>query len=505
MAKFISDKYIVIHIFEIKTLFCVFVVQYVVVRKKYNKWNENTDFYVNFRTDVERMKQEQKEHKGHFIVTYQVRLYDRHFAWLHETKELYARVVQHFFSVLSKENHLLQLSDFLLLRELETKCIGTKEMKAKGTTPEYPLVDFPKIPLYFRRSAINTAIDLARKQKEDTKVQNPAMTLYKGMYENFTDTSIDLKLFNGEKWVWVTYPFTGRELPNESKRLSPVLMIKKKNAYLNIPVSVEVSDIRTVKERMKTEERFCAVAFPDYDVLAVAVIFSKEGMVLEKKFFRGGKQKEHARKHIKQRLQKSKESRAKQKEHSFETTQIKQQEDNFELIQGKQLKDNFLIKDSNSNLESNVVEMERKENACFYEKIHNLNNYYAHSISRQLVDYCIEKNIKIIVVPNYEGSIDFREKRYLKTDGYRWIGRSIIKNLKYKAFVDGIVVTSVRAIHISDCCSECGAKIRKYNEGHKAGQKYHGGKLFVCPNGHKGNTAENTAKNIGKNFLTFYS
>ena len=115
----------------------------------------------------------------------------------------------------------------------------------------------------------------------------------------------------------------------------------------------------------------------------------------------------------------------------------------------------------------------------------------------------MERKIKIIVVPNYEGSIDFRDKRYLKTDGYRWLGRSIIKNLKYKAFVDGIVVTSVRAIHISDCCSECGAKIRKYNEGHKAGQKYYGGKLFVCPNGHKGNTAENTAKNIGKNFLLF--
>ena len=425
------------------------------------------------------MKQEKKENKGYFIITYQVRLYDRHFTWLQKTKELYARVVQHFFSVLLKEKHLLELSDFLLLRALETKCIGTKEMKAKGIAPEYPLIDIPKIPLYFRRSAINTAIDLARKQAEQTKVQNLVMTLYKGMYENFTDTSIDLKLFNGEKWVWVTYPFTGRELPKEAKRLSPVLMIKKKNAYLNIPLSLEVSDIRTIKERMKTEDRFCAVAFPDYDVLAVAVIFSKEGTVLEKRFFRGGKQKEHCRKHIKQRLQKSKKSRAKKQENNVETMQINQQEASYEITQ--------------------------KENACFYEKIHNLNTYYAHSISRQLVDYCIEKNIKIMVVPNYEGSIDFRDKRYLKTDEYRWIGRSIIKNLKYKAFLDGIVVTSVRPIHISDCCSECGVKIRKYNEGHKAGQKYYGGKLFICPNGHKGNTAENTAKNIGKNFLSFYS
>ena len=140
---------------------------------------------VNFGTDVERMEQEKKENRGHFIVTYQVRLYDRHFAWLYKTKELYAKVVQHFFSVLLEEKHLLELSDFLLLRALETMCIGTKETKAKGIVTKYPLIEFPKIPLYFRRSAINTAIDLARKQAEQGRVKNPAMTLYKGMYENF--------------------------------------------------------------------------------------------------------------------------------------------------------------------------------------------------------------------------------------------------------------------------------------------------------------------------------
>lgn len=59
----------------------------------------------------------------------------------------------------------------------------------------------------------------------------------------------------------------------------------------------------------------------------------------------------------------------------------------------------------------------------------------------------------------------------MKTDEHRWLGKSIIKNLKYKAFQKGIIVTSVRPYHISDSCSECGAKIRKYNEGHTAGLK----------------------------------
>ena len=404
--------------------------------------------------------------QGYSIVTYQVRLYDRHFSWLKQTQELYNKVVLHFFSVLKKEKELLELSDYLLLRELEIKCIGTKEMKAQGNTPAYPLQGFPKVPLYFRRSAINAAIALVRKQAEEIQEVQIPMTLYKGMYQNFADDSIELKLFNGEKWVWVTYPFTGREIPKEAERLSPMLVLKKKEAYLSIPISFPVKDIRTVQERMQTESRICAVSFPDYDVLAVAVIFSKEGEELEKKFFRGGKQKEFQRRQLVNRLLESQKSRGgKERPETKETT---------------------------------------RENNAIYQQLHHLNQHYAHLISKQLVDYCVEQNIKLIVVPKYETGIDFRNKRYLKTDAYRWIGRSIIQKLKYKAFQQGIVVTLIRPYHISDTCSFCGATIQKYNEGHIAGKKYYGGKLFQCPNGHKGNTAWNTARNIGKLFLSYY-
>ena len=409
-------------------------------------------------------EQKNRTKKGYSIVTYQVRLYDRHFRWLQQTKELYANVVSHFFFVLKKEETLLELSDFLLLRALEVKCIGTKEMKAQGIAPEYPMEEFPKIPLYFRRSAINTAISLVRKQAEDiTSVQIP-MTLYKGMYQNFMDSSIELKLFNGEKWVWVTYPFTGRKIPEEAEQLSPMLVVKKKDAYLYVPVSLEVEDVRTVQERMQTEDRICAISFPDYDVLAVAVILSKDGEELDKKFFRGGKQKEFQRKQVVKRLLDSQNSRG-GKKRDIKTV---------------------------------------RENEVIYSKLREVNQYYSHLISKQLVDYCLEQNIKLIVVPKYETGIDFRDKRYLKTDAYRWIGRSIIQKLNYKAFQQGIVVTTIRPYHISDTCSFCGETIQKYNEGHTAGKKYYGGKLFQCSKGHQGNTAWNTARNVGKIFLSYY-
>ena len=413
---------------------------------------------------------EQKQQKqGYTIVTYRVRLYDKHFFHLVKTKSVYEKVILHFLYILQKEPNLLAQSDFSLLRTLEVKCIGTKEMKAEGVLPEYPLKNLPKIPLYFRRSAINAAIDLARKhigkageRPVTTKdVTHYPMILYKGMYQNFTDNAIELKVFQEGKWVWITYRFSGRAFPKEAKKLSPMLFVDGKQAWLDVPISIEVSDIRTVKERMQEEKFFCAVSFPDNDALAVAVIMTREGKEVEHLFFRGGKAKEAKRKKILKQIQKSKCSRGTEQE-------------------------------------------AEKENAHWYKKLHEVNRYYAHTISKQILDYCLERNIKLIVVPNYEKSIDFHNKQYLKTDVYRWLGRSIMNYLRYKAFQNGIVVTSVRPYHIADRCSECGAVISKYNEGHHASKKYYGGKLFLCPNGHKGNTAWNTAKNVGKRFLEYY-
>lgn len=415
---------------------------------------------------------------GHSILTYRVRLYDRHFDRLKETKELYDRVVKHFFEVLSKEEDLLLQSDFLLLRALETKCIGTKEMKSAGVQPQYPLEGFPKVPLYFRRSAINTAIDLARKK---ATTLNPNMVLYKGMYQNFTDKTIQIKLLCNGKWEWVTYPFSGREFPEDAERLSPMLVLDKKTAWLEVPVSFPVDDVRTVKERMKTEERICALAFPDNDTLAVATLLDRKGKELEHRFFRGGKQKEEQRRRVLGKIRISEDSRG--------------------LEAKRQSKPKYGLQDN-----STIVDQrsDPPENSTLYAELKDINRHYAHSISRQILDFCREQNIKVLVVPNYEKSIDFSDKRYLKTDAYRWLGRSIIKNLKYKAFQQGIVVTSIRPYHIADCCSECGEKIRRYNQGHTAGKNYYGGKLFTCPNGHSGNASLNTAKNVGKSFLTYF-
>ena len=116
--------------------------------------------------------------KGFAIVTYRMRLYDRHHNWLMITKQIYNQVVWHYYQILTEELSLLEQSNFLLLRLLEKMTIGTKEMKERGEEPVWKLENLPKIPLYFRRAAINAAIGLARtsftsckkrgKEKEET-------------------------------------------------------------------------------------------------------------------------------------------------------------------------------------------------------------------------------------------------------------------------------------------------------------------------------------------------
>ena len=135
------------------------------------------------------------------------------------------------------------------------------------------------------------------------------------------------------------------------------------------------------------------------------------------------------------------------------------------------------------------------DNKKIFQKIENLNDYYAHQISRQILEYGKKHQIQVIAVPNYEMGIEFSKRKYFEGNRFDWIGRKIIKYLKYKAFQEGMIVGTVRPYHISDSCAECGSRILKYN----------GGKLYVCSKGHRGNSGLNTARNIGQHFLKNYN
>lgn len=402
--------------------------------------------------------------KGYKTITYRFRLYCDKEEWLIKTKKVYNEVLQFYYEILMLEPDLAVMGNMHLMRELELLTIGSKT----DQQTKYPIT-FGKVPLYFRRAAINDAIRLYRSFQSgkehganQAKCFQTSPVYYKGMYKDLTEESVQLKLFNGEQWCWVPCRIDscGRKISETDKFLSPILKVSAKKTMLHVPVQKQVQDIRTVKERLEAKETICAVSFPSNDCMAVVVHLSAEGKFLESRFIRGGKELSHRRKLLLNQIQKNREQ-----------------------------------------MHSDVMLPSPEENKRLKEKIHRITENAAHKVSREIVDFCKSRNAAIVVLPNYKNTLDFNRMGYLSATNYDWLGRRIISYVRYKAFKEGIVPASVSVKNISAKCYLCGATVKKYNATSTPGVNYYGGKNFVCPNGHRGNSNFNSAMNIGQNFL----
>lgn len=412
---------------------------------------------------------EYMEKKGYCTTTHCMRLYCEHPEWVKLTVDYYNKVLTFYYEYLLLNRQLLSLTNQKLLRELEIKTLGEKKKEKEA---EYPL-PYEKVPLYFRRAAINTAISMTRSfqtkhynwkqsigkpEPKPAKNINASPIFYKGMYRNFLASSIELKLWNGKKWIWVECTFKKQIWKPELKLLSPTLKLYNKKIMLHVPVVSIVEDVRTLQERIESKEKYCAIAFPNNDNLAVLAIMDENGHLLDSLFIKGEKELTHRRNYLINQIKKSK----------------------------------ACMKDESKSIAAYPH---------FRRKITNLTDHFAHLVSRKIIDYCKEKEIKIIILPNYNQSINFNTINYLNRTNYDWIGRRIIQYIKYKAFKEGIIVIGVNPTHTADCCHLCGAVLYKYNEGYSPNIKFFGGKRYVCQNGHQGSTGLNNAMNLGNKFL----
>ena len=166
---------------------------------------------------------------GYRTITYRFRLYCDHMYWIAETKQMYNRVLAFYYDVIGKEPDIWDVPKLQMMRQLELLTVGSREDEAGDT--KYPM-PYEKVPLYFRRAAINDAIRLrgSLRTGEENGMKpaehfDASPIYYKGMYKEFTSTFVRLKLFNGDKWVWedlrqhlavgraddVPYPCAGKE------------------------------------------------------------------------------------------------------------------------------------------------------------------------------------------------------------------------------------------------------------------------------------------------------
>ena len=369
-----------------------------------------------------------------------------HRDWLEKTEVLYNEVLQFYYRLYLEQQAQLNSNNQQIMRGLEQLSIVGRDKKAVP----YPL-PWEKIPLYFRRAAINAAIAAGKsylsrdKQRKQTESFTAAVTFYKGMYKELHENSVELKVWDGGMWRWLHCRLFGNTLDNQAECLSPSVFLKKKHAELHVPVREEVSDGRKAKERIAEGEKIAAVQFTNRDRLAVVCVLDGEGKRKAVHFVKGGSEYAHLCRKVLEALERSQKSTGN--------------------------------------------EAGGRSNQKYWMKLKHLNEYYSHKFSREIVDYCFAQQVSVVVLPLYSKEYS---KYVMKASG-NWsalhLSGQIREKLKYKAWKAGLVVLETDAAGISSKCAVCGKKIRKKDA------------EFVCPDGHEGNRYLNSAVNLGRKCL----
>ncbi len=388
---------------------------------------------------------------GYCTITYKLRLYIKEIEYIKLTKELYNQAILFYYNLIMENIDFLNLSNQYCLRELEKLTIVSRD----GKKPKHYL-DMD-LPTYFRRSAINQAIGTARSYDtllksylNEKKEKEPSRTtefdcspvFYKGMYKDLTQNSVSLKLWNGYKWKWYKAKLSGRTFDSKAESMSPSLVINSEYVMLHIPVKEVVEDVRTVKMRMLDENlKVCGVCFSNTDNVAICTILNRRGEFVKSKFIGGGDfykaQTDKVLKKIKKHRQKNK----------------------------------------------NVLEV--ADHKTYWKKLNNIRQNTAHRISKEIINFCKENDVKVISMSKVEDDVQGFSHRLGKYSPIT-LKRIIVNYLQYKSFREGILITTVRQNYTASRCHKCRAKVKKQeNE-------------FICENGHKGNYYFNTSMNVGK-------
>ena len=394
---------------------------------------------------------------SHYTTTYKVRLYTKYEEYLKLTQEIYNELIKKYFDILIERRDILELSSFNCLTELERLTVKPTKGTRKDEIPEFYFKQ--DAPLYFRRAAINQAIGAAKLyvSKEEKVKENKSKALkvpirfnnptvfYKGMYKDFESNSITIKLFNGTEWKWYKAKLKDFKIPKDAEVLSPTIVLYKDYIMIHIPIKQPIKDIIPIKYRMQENDlKVCGVLFTNTDKFAVCVILDKKGKFIKSKFISGGN------------------------EYSDKTKRLR-----------------------NSIRKNGAIT--QKDNKKYWYKLYKIKNHYAHVVSREITNFCIENNVRVISMMD-EKTKDATKEKYIKKRMGQFsplaLKEKITKYLTYKTFKEGILITKVRANYILGRCYKCRGMInRKY---HKSKQTV----KFICSNGHKGDYFFNGAVNL---------
>lgn len=362
--------------------------------------------------------------KGVCVKTYRMLLNTEHPEWLREHQKLFHDVQGFYCEILKNNPGLYELGSQQILRELELMTVSSK------SNPDViEPIPWEKLPAYFRRAAINSVIgdmkgELTRNPNELPKLMTRSSAVfYQRMYKDFTGKHITLHIWNGEAWVWLKCHLHGHDLPNpeeiaEIQWLSPSVVIREEYFFLHVPVKLPVSDARKLKDRMKAGDHICAVQFLNKNSFAVACVLNKEGKQIAVHYIRGAQQYVH---------------------------QCKLQLDKIERSE-----------------KSGGTKGQVKANQRYWMKLKHLNEYWAHKVSREILNFCKKHHAKVLTWEEYE---PLYSKAVLKSAG-NWSALHLSNRVKeymyYKAWSEGILIAPVKTYQIKE---------RKFTNGCKGIQR----------------------------------
>ena len=230
----------------------------------------------------------------------------RHTEWFHQTQDLYNEILLFYYQLYLEIFTDEQPGTQEALRILEKLTIVGRD---KQPVPN-PL-PWKKVPLYFRRATINTATAVAKsylareEQEQPTEAFTESVTFYKGMYRDFQQNTISLKLWDGEEWQWSRLRLRGNTVPEEGQMMSPALVLKKDHAELHIPWKIPVADGRGARERITAENKICSTIFTGQDAYTVCCILDSSGKRESSFYIKGGREYANASRQIYDRIKRS--------------------------------------------------------------------------------------------------------------------------------------------------------------------------------------------------------
>jgi putative transposase len=378
-----------------------------------------------------------------------------------QTTNQYREVVNFYLAIFERHQEILGIASWLLAAESLTH---------RTKSNPHPKYDFSllyvKYPSGFRRAAIAEAYGQAtswlkrynkwqEKRKKQTELnisriakgkreipfsehppQYPTscttwLSYYGTEYERLDENHVMLKVFTGLSYkrikIALLQPF---KLETQYAEGSPTLVYKNKTWTLKTPTVLpkKEANLQKLEDRLKDPNFKMCVVDLGMNTHAAITIQDLEGRVLATKFISGAADN-HLRKRRLEQI-------------------VNLQKQTGTICEGEKFAINL------------------------WKKISHHNDYIAHKVSKQIVDFAAKHDCKTIV---FEHLANLRPSKgtkshYLNQRFMFWVKGRIVNYTKYKSLHQGIVVNRVTPKNSSRRCPNCGfLTIIRYAQGLKYG------------------------------------